>query len=333
MAMSREMQEQFEENRLRMKKLERSLRIYMWIMIFLGATIFCSAFMAGALASVKQEHSGPGIFYNSMSAGVFQLLIGIATVVLGWMTAAKKRAASLTLLGIYFIGIVAILVQKNGTFAAANMIFLLAGIGLNVWAQLLFNENNLLREQPGYPLFSVEASQRAHYEVPLNVRVREKEASKNMETIGGSPAPVQIPEIPQPAPVKSEPAFQPDADGFSNPKPLGPTPSVRRPDHLTLSKAYGLNDMEVPQHEAPPPAAPQPEQPLPQIQLDSLTTVKKTEEAALPQLNAADMLAEMTAIPSHATVQGNPDMLPTPEDVRERLAAMKRARQEHPSDR
>ena len=102
---------------------------------------------------------------------------------------------------------------------------------------------------------------------------------------------------------------------------------------LRLSKAYGLNDMDVSQHEAPPPAAPQPEQPLPQIQLDSLTTVKKTEEAALPQLNAADMLAEMTAIPSHATVQGNPDMLPTPEDVRERLAAMKRARQEHPSDR
>ena len=69
------------------------------------------------------------------------------------------------------------------------------------------------------------------------------------------------------------------------------------------------------------------------VMLDSLavqTPQVHENEAAMPQADPAAMLADMTALPSHATQKGNPDMLPTPEEVRARLAAMKRAREEHP---
>ena len=66
------------------------------------------------------------------------------------------------------------------------------------------------------------------------------------------------------------------------------------------------------------------------VSLDSLAAqTPQGNEAALPQADPAAMLADMASIPSHATVKGNPDMLPSAEDVKARLAAMKRAREEH----
>ncbi|MBR4201109.1 MAG: hypothetical protein IKQ91_07515 [Oscillospiraceae bacterium] len=335
MALSQYMQAKYEENRLRMNKLNGNFSKYMWFMIILGAIIFLSAFIAGIMSTMAERDKGVGLFYYAMSAGILQILLSAATILLGWITAAKKRIASFILLGIYLIAMIAILVQKNGTFAAANIIFLLTGIGLNIWAQMLFNEDNLLKGEPGYPLFSPEAAERAHYEVPLNVRIRQAEAGKAMATIGGTAAEPQ-PEIPQPEAVLPAQEYERDDEGFSNPKPLGPTPSVHRPETLHLSGPVNLEEMRTPYGESPQPAEPaEPVQPapLPQIQLDALTNVQKTEEPVPQQLNAADLLVDMTAIPSHATAQGNPDLLPTPEDVRARLAAMKRARQEHPSDR
>lgn len=327
MAVSPQMQAQYDECRLRMNKLNGSFRKYMWIMVGLGATIFCSAFFAGALSTLKANEQGPWIFYTAMSAGVFQVLLGLATIALGWMASAKKRIPSLILLGIYALGMLMILLQQNGTFSTANIFFLLTGIGINVWAQMLFNEDDALKEQPGYPLFSVEADVRAHYEVPLHVAARRAEASENMATVGTPAASVPAP-MPAPEPAAASAAKE---DGvFSNPKPLGPTPAVTLPPEVDVS---GI-DLEMMQqrsgtvHAAPKPAP----SPVPDVALETLTDQKSGQKAALPQLNAADMLADMRDIPSHATVQGNPDMLPTPEDVRARLAAMKKARSEHPQE-
>lgn len=323
MAVSPKMQAQYDANRLRMNKLNANFRKYMWIMLGLGATIFCSAFFAGAMSTLKANEEGPWIFYSAMSAGVFQVLLGLTTIVLGWMASAKKRVPSLILLGIYAFGMLMILLRQNGTFATANIFFLLVGIGLNIWAQMLFNEDALLKEQPGYPLFSVEADVRAHYEVPLHVAVRRAEASSDMAAVG-SPAPAPMPN-PEPA---AAPAVRGDGI-FSDPKPLGPTPAVTLPPEVDISGV----DLELMQRSETVQAAPEPApRPVPDVALETLTDRKSGQKEALPQLNAADLLADMRDIPSHATVQGNPDMLPTPEEVRARLAAMKKARSEHPQE-
>lgn len=322
MAVSPQMQAQYDANRLRMNRLNANFRKYMWGMLALGATIFCSSLFAGALSTLKANEEGPWIFYTAMSAGVYQVLLGLATILFGWMTSAKKRVPSFILLGIYALGMMMILFRQNGTFAAANIFFLLTGIGLNVWAQMLFNEDDALKEQPGYPLFSVEADVRAHYEVPLNVAARRAEASENMAAVGTPDAPVSAPPMPAPA---AAPAAKEDGV-FSNPKPLGPTPAVTLPPEVDIS------GLEVMQQRSGTVQTAQAPIPVPDVALETLTNQTAGQKEALPQLNAADMLADMRDIPSHATVQGNPDMLPTPEDVRARLAAMRKARSEHPQE-
>lgn len=321
MAISQQEREQFEQNRLQMSLLEKRFRLYLWCSLGLGASVFLSAFMAGALSTLERDQHSAGIFYNAMSAGVFQILLGLVTIVCGWITSGKKRAPSLILLGIYLISCIMIFLQKNGTFSAANLVFLIIGIALNIWVQSLLNQHDQLKEQPGYPHFNPEASKPAEYELPLDIRVRRQQAAKAMDTLGtpAVSAPLTKPVAPAAPVTAPQPAVERDENGFSNPKPLGPTPSVR------LSQMASGAVLQKP---AQTPAVSLPEPP--KVELETLTLQQPKAEEALPQVNAADMLADMIAIPSHATTQGNPEMLPSPEEVRARMAAMKRARQEHP---
>ena len=328
MAIAPEVAEHYEANRLRMATMNRRFRIYMWSSIILGALIFSTAFFAGALSTVKENQEGANIFYHAMSAGVFQVLLGLATIVLSWLTAMKSRMPSLILLGINVLGLLMILLRKNGTFTGANIIFLVVGIGLNIWAQMLCNENEDLKTEPGYPLFSVQADYRAHYELPADVRARQQQASTQMSEIGRAAV--------QPAAAAAKPvsgaetqipsAFAPNPNLFFDPAPVKLPPEVRLSSEteqtLGISEMTGSSRQFVPQAEAL--AAPT------DVSLDSLASqTPQINEAALPQIDPSAMLADMTAIPSHATVKGNPDMLPTPEEVKARLAAMKRARAEH----
>lgn len=337
MQITPEMRAEFENNRLAKQKLEHNLKKYFWASVIIGAAMFAMSFFAGAISTMDRGgNRGPNIFYAAMSAGFFQIIFGILTVVLGFLTSAKKRVPCIMLLVLYSLFAVGILVQKNGTFNAGNIIFLIAGIALNVWALHQINIDEELKTKVGYPHFVPEASFRAEYEESADVVARRAAASADMETIGGAaapapvsapvPQPVSAPQIPQPA--VSDPVFS------SAPKPLGPTPSVRLPDAVNVSGPVSLADMtstsgrvvfEKQPEQLPP--QPAPDHSMLQSLDDAPFAVQK--ESALPQVNAADMLAEMTAMPSHATVQGNPDMLPSPEEVRARMAAMKRAREEH----
>ncbi len=330
MSISPEVAAQYENNRLKMHAVNKGFRIYLWCSIALGAMIFSTAFMAGAFSTVQGNAEGPGIFYNAMSAGTFQILLGLITIVLGWLTASKMRVPSLILLGIDVFGLLMILLRKNGTFTGANLLFLIAGIALNVWAQMLCNRNDDLKTQPGYPLFSAEADTRAHYELPADVRARQQQASAHMSGISApQPAPAQMSGAGMPQQTLMPPttgtpsAFAPSPNLFSDPAP------VKLPPEVKLSaQALGITDMPGSTKQY----APKPEQlsaPA-DVSLDSLASqTPQINEAALPQVDPSAMLADMTAIPSHAVKPGNPDMLPTPEDVRARLAAMKRARDEH----
>lgn len=294
MKMSPELQAQYESCRLRMHALNKNFSRYLWISIALGALFFGTAFMAGALSTLEQR--GPAKFYFAMSAGVIQILLALATAILGWMTASKRRIPSMILLGIYAACTLFILFNMNGTMAGANIFFLLSGCAVNVWAQMLCNENDALKEMPGYPLFSVEADTPAEYEAPLHVTARR--AAGDMDTVGGTPAAAQS------APKQTHaPALQP-AD-------------------LALDEFVGKAGGST------APAIPKASGDIALAAFDASASGGKAQTGmdALPQANPADMLADMTAIPSHAVRQGDKAALPAPEEVRARLAAMKTQRE------
>lgn len=301
-----ETERRYNENKLRMNTVNRRFNLYLWSHVILGALIFSTSFMAGAVSTT--EHHATEKFYFAMSAGVFQILLSIATIVLGWLASSKRRIPSLILLGIYLFSLLMIILGKNGTFSAANIFFLTIGAGLNIAMQFVFNENSDLKQEPGYPLFSLNADRRAHYEAPLYVR--KAQASDEMQGIG---TPISAPVQPQPQP-------QPESLFAS-------VPEVKLPPEVRLSKEPDLSEMIG--------SASQPVQPKVQLQkpdnvsLTGLAPERSGQQQQLPQLSPDAVLADMGAFPSHAATQGDPSLLPSPEEVRARLAAMKQARETH----
>ena len=144
MAISQATEEQYENNRLRMMQVNRGFRRYMWSCIILGAMIFSTAFFAGAASTLHDQQENAMIFYYAMSAGVFQILLGLATIILGWLTAAKNRIPSLISLGIDLVGLIAILMGISKTFPAINIIFLAIGIALNIWIQTVCKDTGAI---------------------------------------------------------------------------------------------------------------------------------------------------------------------------------------------
>lgn len=327
MNISPELEKEYDANRLRMMKVNRDFHTYMWLGIILGAILFGTSFFIAAASINKKQDDGPWIFYNTMSTGIIQILLGIGTIVLSWLTAMKKRVPCLILLGIYFITFIMILINKNGTLSSANIVFMLLGLALNIWIQHAFNEHDELKQQKGYPLFSIQADYRAHYEVPAHVRARQAQASSDMDVLG---QPTSQPAI-QPAeePVQRTPsAFDPSPNLFSDPRPVKLPPEVKL--SAASENALGITDMTTSTGLTQATPAPDILLAPTDVSLDSLdTAMPQAREAILPQVNPTDLLVDMTAIPSHATTKGNPDMLPTPEDVRARMDAMKRAMDEH----
>lgn len=332
MRITPEIKAQFDANRLRMTNVNSSLKKYFWAMLVIGAAMFAMSFFAGALSTIGENRGhNAGIFYRAMSSGVFQILFGILSIVFGWMTTAKKRIPCIALLVLYSCFAVGILVQKNGTFNSGNLIFLGAGILLNAWAMHLLNEDAELREQPGYPHFVPEAAFRAEYEESADVVARRAAAQDHMESLG-TPA-MPFPPTEHDSYLKPEPQLYqplvPEPVFGSAPKPLGPTPSIRLPEEVNVSGPIKLEDFSAASVKTAPEQCANAEIPenITLEQLDALIAAQKA--AALPQVDASEVLADMAALPSHATVQGHPEMLPSPEEVRARMAAMKRAREEH----
>ena len=328
MAVSPEMQARFEANRMKKLELERRMRIFFWLMIGLAAVMFCSSLFAGAVSTRRPDQSGPETFYNAISAGFLQVLLAIITIATAFFTSMKHRVPGIVYIGVCALCLILILTSLNGSLAAANVLLLIVGAGLSVWGQMLCAQDYDLQQEPGYPLFSIEAFMPAKYEAPLNVIAAKAKASSAMDTVGG-----QRPEPVQPAPAQqfAQPASIPQQtpDFFHN-LPAGS--DVRMPNEIRLSGgkegALGFSDLTEGRQAAP--AIPQP-QLSENISLAQLSdSAQPAAEEVLPQVRAEDLLMDMTAVPSHAVQQGDASMLPDPAEVRERMAAMKRAREEHP---
>ena len=292
---SQQLVEQYRSCRDRKFEVERKLRLYLRLSIALAGFLFVFSLFAGALQSKNDILHGPEKFYFAMAAGAFQIISAIITIVLSFIAASGKRLPTLILIAYNLIFMILTAVMKSGALVYLNEFNLLLGLGLNLWVQTVFSEDDALREMPGYPLFSIDADFRAEYEAPIYVTQRQ--SSQNMDTVGTAPA------------------------------------AAPAPQHVTLQKQQGsltendLSDFTVPaEKQVQTAAAPQLSG---EIALEAFSAEQHTgsTKEEIPALSAESMLADMNAIPSKPNYHPDESALPSAEEVLARLASMKRDQQ------
>ncbi len=295
MMISPEVQAQYEHNRDRMTTANKQLRWYLRLSVALAAAFLAFTFFLAAHASTDDAYRGAEKFYFTMSIGVTQILLAIAAAVLGWFASARKRSAAFILIGIFAVcSLWGILHTKTG-FSGVTLLLMLAGIALNLWAVFFpLKDISDLEQQPGYPQFDPKLDQPAEYEAPLYVTARQ--SSAQMEAIG--------------APAAAKTTLRKGMDALP----------------AADAAALGITDMLAPA--SAPQAAPsqQAAMPAPEIALEKMAdqAAHRTGEQPQATLSAEKLLDEMT--PEAASHLYHPDAaaLPAAEEVRERLAAMKR---------
>ncbi|MBR6107924.1 MAG: hypothetical protein IKQ39_07930 [Oscillospiraceae bacterium] len=329
--MPQEVREAYENNHIRMQELKANYRKLFFFSLTLGALWFGTSFFVGVLSTMDKNVRGPFKFYMAMGTGVAQMLFAAATILFGWIAARGHRVASLILLGIYSASLLMILVTGSLSIVASNIPLLLAGLGLNIWAQMLFNCDAELKEQPGYPVFSAEAATKAQFFVSPDVSARRRQARDSMESVGGQEAPK----------AKKEPVLQAVSedivlnDMYVNRVP-GQAPQKLGPISLETQTVAWQPEIR-PSAPAPVSDAPIQNAPAQSITLEQFDTQvpQQTVQLApahpemLPQVTAEELLGDMSALGSGKNYQPHEELLPSPEDVKARLAAMKRARDEH----
>lgn len=318
MKMSDHMQEQYAECRIRMNALKKRFKWYLIGQVALGAILFFFAMFAGAATTLHENLHGPEKFYYAMNSGAIQIIMGIMSIVLGWITASKVRGTSFALLAGYGLMIVYNLV-RGMELGFGNLLFLLCGFFLNLWIQSAFSEDLDLREKPGYPLFSVNADTHAEYEAPLYVT--QHRGSGRMETVGDAARTKRTEKLQKPTTHAETPLTAAYQGEVPNPARPGYSGRAVSPENAVFAEMSGST-----QHGMPRPVLEKPD-----IALEAFadhTAVQQREQAALDAQKAmqAAMLSDMTATPAHTHYAGDASMLPTPEEVRARMAAMKQER-------
>lgn len=319
MKLSREAEAQLAENRLKKLKNDADNKKCFWAFVILGCIIFATSFFAGARSTLLDGASGAGIFYTAMGAGLSQILIGIGAVIMGFINYRRSFTGSLCCIGVCILLLIYnALHLHTSSLAAIDIVLILVLAALCGWALMLACREDALKQEYGYPLFSPEASFAGEYELPLNVKIAKQRASDQMGTVGLSPVPA--------------PPAAPEQETAEAAAVLFGGKDVRLPEEVRLPEVraadFGLESELGTAHAAAP---------LPQITGDvtlegfsgAAAPAEKTGADALPKVSAADLLMDMGAVPSHAVKKGDASQLPDPAEVRERMAAMKRARQEH----
>ena len=318
MAMSPELQRMYADNRFKMTELKRQFRLFFWFIVALSAMWFGSSFFIGAQSTLSAK--GATKFFVAMSTGVMQIIFAVVTFILGSLTAQRKRLPSLIAIGIYSVCIVLLLMGSKIALSALSIGLLALSLSVHLWAQILCNHDDELKGEPGYPLFSVEADTPAEYEVSAVVRARAKQASDEMQSVGGGfvkTAHQQPTVTPPEAPVALSEMYANRVPGQAPPK-LGPislatqqvqyTPPAVPDEKPPVLEAFGTPD---------PVQMPDPVIPAAQPQQPPLPVVEDMLSGSDTGLSAGKRL-----------YQPHEELLPTPEEVRARLAAMKRAREQ-----
>lgn len=320
MAMSPELQAMYDTNRMKMSNLKEKFHKFFIYALILSVVWFGTSCFLASVRSTQEKCVTK--FYGAFGIGTIQILLSLVTLLMSWLTSMRKRIPSLLLLGTYLAMLGLLLMQQGGEIHPTNVVMLIAGIGLHIWAQMLCNEDSELKEQPGYPLFSVNADTHAVYEPSKVVRARAAKASDEMESIGGKKQKKSA-GIAKP----SEPLLSDDqlltglSTLYENRKP-GEAPAKLGPISLTTQQVQYT-----------PPANPVPKQPaapLPEIKLTEFKHHPQYDAhpEMLEQVDASAMLGDMTVHSKKIYNRPHEEMLPQPEEVKRRLAAMKKARQQ-----
>lgn len=292
-----ELEELYVKNHERMFKVNKHFRAYLIGMGIIAVLFFVFTLFAGAQQAKSADNQGPAKFYNAMNSGAFQVLAAIATAVTGYLTATKLKAAMYAAMGAFVVEICTLFFAKGIGMSGGNLALCITGLALNAWVMRDFSELDDLKNQPGYPLFSMNADNHAEYEAPLYVTARRAEASSEMGSVG----------VPQA--VSDSPAVS------LNKAPAPNTANIR------LAEMSGVEIPQRPVTVLQKPVA---------VQLEDLTAQSNAPAQAipdLPQMSADALLGDMTPAAQHRQYHPDETALPSPEEVRARLAAMKQAQE------
>ena len=286
MKITPEIEAEYTELRMKKNKIDANIRRICAAHIAMAVFLFVSSMFATAATSTSAAHSGPAKWFYGITAGFWMIIIAVATILLSVVAAAKHRLPSYALILMY----AGIIVWKLTGHELAGSLMLpavaLVGIGLNIWDQILFSQDEALKEHPGYPLFNPRASFPAEYE-PSPVVAAHK-SSDHMDSIGG-------PQAAQPAPA----AVQQTA----------PSADIRIDDMTAGSKpGRAVSEAQLAQPEG--------------IALEGMQAAAQTARQQETALSPEGILSAMDS-PSHFYPQGDAGALPDPDEVRARLAKMK----------
>lgn len=291
--------DEMQQHRNMMYQTTHNLKLLFWGYVALSCAFMILGVAASALQAGDDANVGPAKWYYGFESGMLEIAVSVITLILAFLVFMKNRLCSLILLGVHACLFILAITGAMTTFTKINILPTALGIMLGVWGQLQFRQLAYLKEQKGYPHFSAYADEPAHYDSLYHVH-RAQHPGDAMQGVG-----------------EAEPSrrFAPD-----RPHTAGVT-----------EESLHLND--ITQGDVRQGAKQSAIMPQADIALDAMADSAvsgKTE--VLPEATQAVLLDDMTAEGSAQTKQYAPDAdaLPTPEEVRARLAAMKQAQQNPP---
>lgn len=291
-------EELYEQHRLRMNHIECAYRRLFFIYLAFAGVLFFLTIYASVVVANDRSIVGTDKFYVSFGTGVIQILLAVGVLVTGFFISMKSATA----LVIQISGLVALMVislMGIGALAKVNVFLALVGLGLAWYALRLYREYAYLKQQPGFPLFSLRAETPAEYVPPLNVR--ESKPSGEMEDIA----------------LSSPCAQQPAEHTMSEERGI----LSENTENILLAEmehgGMGLRGQQP--HPMCSNTASEIAHTLSQFEESSQKPQAQTEHI-LPQISPEAMLSDMDSGVRHETVHG---ALPDPEEVKLRLRRMK----------
>lgn len=292
MALTAEESREYEAHRLEMNKINHDMRLIFWGHIILVAVFLVMIFIVGITET--KNHEGAAIWYYSMESAALEAFCAIVSLAFALLSGIRKRLPALGMLAFYALLAILAIVHVPTTLSIGNVIPAAIGIGLNGWRLWHILRLEQLSECPGYPLFSEHASEPAHYESLYHVSRAQSRDSAMQDTR-----------------PEGRPLFEDD-----------------RPQDGSVSEAsLGLGAMD---DSLPVQSGRKETIAAADVALDGMGEAAVSGRTELqPTASAEVLLSDMSAEGSAKKKQYAPDAeaLPTPEEVRARLAAMKKAQQ------
>lgn len=286
-------------------KVDKNCQRMMWAFIILAAFFYVFALFATADISRNPEYRGPEKWFWGIDAALWQVIFATLTLILGILGSLKHKIPALMLFFLFGGILIWAALGKQLALRAGNMLLAAAGIGLGIFLFMQLVSDDELKQCPGYPLFSVHLEENKEYRPSLIVTGRT--ASDHMESIE---------EL-----MQQNPAQQEKADTQEQSSAAG-SRDVILPPEVQLSE-WTDSSGQQPQPQIPEQAR----KAAAGIALDGMTEQNVPEKPAETLLSPEGILEEMDLHPAHNDI-GDVSMLPDPEEVRAKLAAMK-AEKEH----